>query len=202
MRFEDRDEWEMAVDEVSLQAWREAGRENELTKPAWVTMAGVLDEPEPSEAEEFESWKKFRVIVVAQMMNFLWADGPHPMKALKRLFAITRRISPQHLCSMTLDQVAILLNETKQATQTREERVVEDLLKGLGFKSTKAPRGKSAEARANYSHQRKGSQSRLGGKKAVRKYSALRHQNRKENLIKEADQRAKKAAKDQSTRVD
>lgn len=176
MRFESRDEWEKAVNEVSLEAWREAGREEQLMKPAWVTLGEVLDEPEAHEAEDFENWKKYRVLVVAQMMNFLWADGPHPIKALKRLFAITRRISPQHLCAMTLDQVAILLNETKQATQTREERVVEDLLKGLGFKSTKAPRGKSAEARANYSKLRKGSQSRLGGKKAFRKLSALRGQ--------------------------
>jgi hypothetical protein len=69
------------------------------------------------------------------------------------------------------------------ARRAREERVIEDLLKGLGFKSTKAPRGKSAEARANYSKLRKGTKSRLGGKKAVRKYSALR-------------------SPDQSTRVD
>lgn len=174
MRFDTREEWENAVDQLSLQAWREAGREGELERPSWVTMADVLDEPAEGEAEEFEDWKKFRVIVVAELMNFLWADGPHPIKALKRLFAITRRISPHHLCSMTLDQVAILLNETKQATQTREERVVEDLLKGLGFKATKAPRGKSAEARETYSKLRKGSKSRLGGKKAMRKYSALR----------------------------
>lgn len=173
MRFTDRDEWEAAVDAVSLEAWREAGREEELTKPSWVTMAQVLDEPALHEAEDFENWKRYRVIVVAQMMNFLWADGPHPIKALKRLFAITRRISPQHLCAMTLDQVAILLNETRQATQTREERVVEDLLKKLGFKA-KAARGKDAEARAKYSQQRKGTKSRLGGKKAFRKYSALR----------------------------
>ena len=51
---------------------------------------------------------------------------------------------------------------------------MEDLLKGLGFKATKAPRGKSAEARETYSKLRKGSKSRLGGKKAMRKYSALR----------------------------
>lgn len=183
MRFEDRDEWEAAVNAVSLEAWRAAGREEELINPAWVTMGQVLDEPAPQEAQDFEHWKKYRVIVVAQMMNFLWADGPHPIKALKRLFAITRRISPQHLCSMTLDQVAILLNETRQATQTREEQVVEALLKKLGFKA-KAHRGKDAQARAAYSKQRKGTKSRLGGKKAFRKYSALR------------------PSRDQSTRVD
>jgi len=176
MRFEDRQEWESAVDKVSLEAWTEAGRKDELERPSWVTMGDVLDSPAPDE-DEFEDWKKYRALVIDEFLKFVWADGPHPMKALKRLFAITRRICPEHLSRMTLDQVAILLNETKQATQTREERVVEDLLKGLGFKSTKAPRGKSDEARANYSKLRKGSKSRLGGKKAMRKYSALRSTN-------------------------
>lgn len=177
MRFNDREEWESAVDKVSLTAWQQAGREEELTNKSWVTLKPCLEEPAPNEAEEFEQWKKYRVIVLAQFLDYLWADGPHPIKALKRLFAATRRIFPDRLCNMTLEQVAILLNETRQATQTREERVVEDLLKGLGFKTTKAPRGKSAEARANYSKQRKGTKSRLGGKKAKRKLSALRNQS-------------------------
>lgn len=173
MRFETQKEWQEAVDKVSMQAWRDAGRENELEQESWVTMDRVLDEPAPGE-QAFEDWKKYRVIVVHEMMTFLWAEGPHPIKALKRLFAITRRVCPERLCHMTLEQVGILLNETRQATQTREERVVEQLLKGLGFKGTKAPRGKSAEAREKYSQLRKGSQSRLGGKKAFRKFSALR----------------------------
>lgn len=173
MRFQNRDEWEVACEEVITTAYEQSGREDELEHPEWVTMAEVLEEPAPGE-DDFEEWKKYRVIVIHAFLRFLWADGPHVVSALKRLYAATRRISPEFLCHMTLDQVAVLLNETKQATQSREERVIEKFLEGLGFKGTRGPRSKSDEARAKYSEQRKGTKSRLGGKKAVRKYSALR----------------------------
>lgn len=173
MKHEQIEEWLHEVDRVSLEAWEQSGRVDDVRERRWVTVGQVLDEPEPDE-ESIERWKEHRLACVQALLDFLWADGPHPIKALKRLFAITRRAVPHYLGHMTLEQVSTLLNETKQATQHREERVWEKFLEQQGFLGTRAPRSKSDEARAKYSEQRKGSQSRLGGKKALRKYSALR----------------------------
>lgn len=195
--FESYDDWARAVDKTTAEAWTAAqgALQWDPVRPD-LGVGHVMDERREDVAlitrlreivldaegegltgdvdELLTELDELRVRVAQDLLDFFWACGPDPIQVLKRIFAITRRMSPTHVAFMTMEQVATLLNETKQATQTREEKVWEKWLESMGFLGTRAYRGKSNRARQRYSAERKGSQSRVGGQRAVRRLSALR----------------------------
>jgi hypothetical protein len=195
--FETFDDWKRAVDATTAEAWaaNEALMQFDPVRPE-IGVGQVEDNREEDthlinrlraviiEAEELGNIEdanellieisELRVRIAQDLLDFFWACGSQPIQVMKRIFAITRRMSPAHLAFMTFQQVATLLNETKQATQTREEKVWESWLEEQGFLGTRTYRGKSDQARKRYSIERKGTCSRKGGKRAVRRFTALR----------------------------
>lgn len=169
MSFNNLQEWEEAVNKRTAQVWMQNGSAlafDPLNPELGVTH--VLPDDEDAEMRET------RLRTFQALMDFVWADGSNPIAALKRLFVITRYASPGHLMHMNQSDVAVLLNETRAATQLREKKVWEDFLKRTGFLGTRTRLQKSDEAREAYQQVQQGNACRYGGKAAVRKYSALR----------------------------
>lgn len=174
MGFESYKEWEAAVEKEIAAAYQRDGESlafdplNPTLGVAHVTDAHDNDDP------EFAAMGEWRARVTLRLLEFLAAEGPRPIKMLKRLMVILRCGAPHLLLRMSQTDVAVLLNETKQAVQTREERVWEHFLKANGARVTGRAGSKSKLARETYSEERKGSQSRIGGKLKVKRITALR----------------------------
>jgi len=185
MQFESFQEWQVAVDQRIAQVWAQngGGLAFDPMNPD-LGVAHVLHDDASNDIEVREA----RLRTFQELMDFIWADGPNPIAALKRLFAITRCGSPQHLAFMTQSDVAVLLNEVRAATQSREERVWEKFLEGEGFVGTRGRLKKSDEARDKYAQVQKGNHNRRGGKKAVRKFSLLRQQAREQTDTETTDE--------------
>lgn len=174
--FED---WQREVDRRTAEVWAAngGGLAFDPINPE-IGVGAVLNDGGDEEAWEL---REARMRCFQGLMDFIWADGPNPIAALKRLFVITRCGSPGHLAFMTQTDVAALLNETRAATQAREERVWETWLEKQGFFGTRTRLKKSNEAREKYAAAAKGNVSRKGGQARVRKISVLRKQYAAEN---------------------
>jgi hypothetical protein len=172
------EDWQASVDRMVAQAWAAGG-------------GGLAFDPRSAELgvgvvlrdEDDESWetRQVRIDTLQALMDFIWQDGPDLLKAMKRLLVITRCGSPTHLLHMEQTEVAVLLNETRSATNARETAVWVEWLEGKGFFGTRTRLHKSDEAKAKYKAGAMGNVSRMGGKAAVRKISVLREQYGREN---------------------
>jgi len=172
----DLQDWLAAADLRAAEVWEENG--GALAFDPLRPELGVDHVfPDDEEEEDAAELARVRGLVFQNLMDFVWADGPCLLKAMKRLYVITRHGSPTHLAHMTQSDVAVLLNETRAATNAREMRVWEEFLASLGFFGTRRPLKKSDAARAKYAKAATGNVSRKGGRAAVRKISVLREQH-------------------------
>lgn len=117
---------------------------------------------------DLEEWLyEVRQEVLTVLLDFLFggAEGPLPRKVLKRLFAFVRVLSPNHVWNMQQVDVAILMGESKQNFQQLEKREVEAFYRLWCTSKWVAGGGKSESARQRYSTDKRGNDSRRGGKK-------------------------------------
>lgn len=172
MEHNDFESWLKAADAEVCAAWQRNGGQvpwDEVVH-ASVTAHDVLEGEEldgPTAAEVRR--EAFRAL-----MDFIWAEGPHPLRALKRLFHITLNIDPKRVYFMNQSQLARLLNETRAAFSARDIRVWEEFLEARGFFGTRAPGKKNDAARARYSAEQKGNHCRRGGRRRTRHITVLR----------------------------
>ncbi|MBB5038246.1 hypothetical protein [Prosthecobacter dejongeii] len=174
MEYTSYADWQRAVDQKIAEVWalNGGGLAFDPVNPE-MGISHVMHDDDSLEVEIREA----RVRTFQELMDFIWAGGPNPVAALKRLFVITRCGSPQHLAFMSQTDVAVLLNETRAATQSREEKHWEKYLEELGFFGTRTRLKKNDGARETYKELRKGNVSRLGGKAALKKFSVLRQKH-------------------------
>jgi hypothetical protein len=174
-------DWQMAVDRMTAAAYAAAGGGLAFDpRDASLGVGSVMRD------EEDESWevRQVRIQTFQSMMDFIWQDGPDLLKAMKRLLVMTRCGSPTHVLHMDQTEVAVLLNETRSATNARETKVWVEWLEGKGFFGTRTRLHKSDEAKAKYAKGAVGNVSRRGGKAAVRKISILRAEYGADNAPK------------------
>jgi hypothetical protein len=165
------EEWQLAVDRMVAEVWAANGGGMAFDpRDLDLGVGAVMRDDEDATWEV----RQDRVATFQRLMDFIWQDGPDLIKAMKRLLVITRCGSPTHLMHMDQTDVAVLLNETRAATNAREMRVWCEWLEERGFFGTRTRQHKSVEARAKYSAAAVGNVSRTGGKAAVRKISVLR----------------------------
>lgn len=111
-----------------------------------------------------ESWRVF--------LRYIFHDGAaHPGQAFRNLLAATRRANPELLGGISGTALAAILGETRAATQAREKRQVEALLKRwdvLGFHLLGDCKGEAT--RAKLSAAQRGNTNRRDG--AARKRAA------------------------------
>ena len=165
------EEWRVAVDQQTAALWKENGG-----ALAFNPLTGELDVGHVMRDDEEDSWevREAALRTFQRLMDFIWAEGPCIMKAMARLATITHCGSPHHLLAMNESELALLLNEPRGTTNARRQRVWEQFLAEKGFFGTRRAGHKSDEGRDAYAKRAEGNVNRLGGKKAARKFSALR----------------------------
>jgi hypothetical protein len=186
------EEWQVAVDRMVAQAYAAGGGGLAFDpREASLGVGAVMRD------EEDESWevRQTRIDTFQAVMDFVWQDGPDLIKAMKRLLVITRCGSPTHVLHMDQTEVAVLLNETRSATNARETRVWVEWLEKKGFFGTRTRLHKSDEAKQKYAAKAMGNVSRKGGRAAVRKISVLRQEYAAENAVKPNKTTTKRRAK-------
>jgi hypothetical protein len=173
--FHDFNEWQVAVENQIAQAFMANG--GALAFDPVNPSLGVSHVFHEEDDDGYEI-RRARIDVFQRLMDFIWAGGLNPIQAFKRMLVITRCGSPQHLAHMDQTDVAVLLNETRAATSTRELAVWQEFMRAKGFFG-KRPGMKGEDAKRTYAAAAKGNRNRKGGKKAIAKFSVLREEHAK-----------------------
>jgi len=174
--FQDAREWLEAVEKQIAQVFMANG--GALSFDPYNPELGVGHVFHEDDDDGFEV-RRARIDTFQRFMDFIWAEGPNPIRALRRLFVITRCGSPTHLAMMNQTDVAVLLNETRAATSARELALWQPLMQNGGFFGVKRPGMKGEGAKKTYAAAAVGNHNRKGGKKAIAKFSVLREEHAK-----------------------
>lgn len=94
------------------------------------------------------------------LMRFFYADGPHLGAVVRRVVAIAKAVAPELISHMTVDDLALMLGETKAATSWRIKKIFSDYQRERGVKGFKAAFQKSEKAVAAYSRAQQGNHNR------------------------------------------
>lgn len=99
------------------------------------------------------------------LMDFLFADGPHPGVVVRRVYALAKAICPARLAYMSLADLGLMLGETRAAQSWRVKKIFSYKLQAAGAKATHAAFQKRAGAVAKYAAAQKGNTNRKGRRK-------------------------------------
>jgi len=121
----------------------------------------VHDAVEQLPEEELEIWME----AWRGFLAVLWAEGPSPEKALKRLVSLTWAVSREHLANMSQTDLGLLTHETKAAWCHRIKLVYSDYLRSRGFRGSRVPGQKSETATQIYARAARNNTSRKRGRK-------------------------------------
>lgn len=188
-----REEYESMVGGLMSQAWFHHGEhlvvdavelDTPLTAVLEAEAGSTRVDPEwmPPEMEEMKAMCREELLgIVLELleqrheerkrmqkvfMDFLFADGPDPLRVLYRLFIYARACHAGHAWGMSLTQMAALFGHSKQNWQHMEERIIEDLVSRWSRTEFVNSGGKSAAARLAYSLLQRGNTHRRNGRKA------------------------------------
>lgn len=104
-----------------------------------------------------EAWRAF--------LEILFATGPRPDRVMKRLFALVWAVNRERLANMSQTDLALMMKETRAATQLRIRLLYTDFLKSRGFRGTRVPGQKSETASRISAAKAKGNTNRKSGRK-------------------------------------
>lgn len=97
--------------------------------------------------------------------RYLTAEGPNPLKIMKRLYALGRGLHIEPFQSMTMEESGMMFSETKAAHSWRM-KYLSGLIHRSGQKGVRLPGQKSPGASASYAECQKGNQNRKGTKRS------------------------------------
>jgi len=116
-----------------------------------------------------------RLLTVRAMIRHIWQGAVTPWQMMKHALAITRAYALPQLKGINQTELAVLLNETRQATSARERKLHDELLERWGVRGYKPDGGlKSEAARAKYAAVQRGNTSRRKGQRRQRREQILR----------------------------
>lgn len=114
------------------------------------------------------NWEE-RVRGMIGMLDYFYADGPHPLAVYRRATAIVKAIRPKLVLNMSCEELAILCDDGKGRTgkgratvSARIERIYNAPIRKKGMRGYKASFQKSDSAVHKYAAAQKGNQSRRG----------------------------------------
>lgn len=144
------------------------------------TRVDVEDLPADLEAVKGMDWEELAALVVrlmeerdeirenaqSTMLNYFFAEGPHPLRVAERVFIFVRGLSPTHCWMMRQVECGDLFCLIKQTWQQKEKRCLEELAARMSTTGVfTMPGGKSATARDHYSEDKKGNTSKKRGRR-------------------------------------
>jgi len=135
----------------------------------------AVDNHTPRDAlEELEEMRESAAAVeldcYRRLMGFFFADGPHPAKVVRRVYACAKAFNPELCAHMTCQELATLLGETRAAVSWRIKAVVNHFCEARGVKALRASFQRSDESCAKYAAAARGNKSRrIGSKKKKNK---------------------------------
>jgi hypothetical protein len=97
-----------------------------------------------------------------------FADGPHPAKVMRRVFALTKAYAPELILNMTCQDLGNMFGETRAAVSWRINQLHNKRVKAAGANGTHVRFQKSETTRAKYRLAAKGNKNRAKGAKAKR----------------------------------
>jgi hypothetical protein len=100
-----------------------------------------------------------------RMLEYFFGDGPHPGHVVRRIFAMAKAIKPHLVLNMSLEEMGLMLGETKAAGSWRIKQLINRPLAGTRCAGTHLPWQKSASAVAKYAAAAVGNHNRSQGSK-------------------------------------
>lgn len=97
------------------------------------------------------------------LLDFLFADGPHPALVMRRLYAWVKKYRPEAVWDMGYRRLADLFGESGAAIEWRVSVLIDDYARQRGVEATKMPWQRTAEACEQYREVQKGNGNRVGG---------------------------------------
>ena len=110
------------------------------------------------EAADEERMAQRRAAVRA-LFGYLTAEGPQPLKIMKRLFAVGRGLRLPFFSALTMGEAALMFSETKAAHSWRV-KVLSGMIKLQGMKGYRLSGQKTPEAREHYAAAQAGNRNR------------------------------------------
>jgi len=107
---------------------------------------GIDDGEDPAGRYEYHQ----RLVGVKALFRYILAEGNHPLKIMKRLYAAGAGFREEAFSRLTMEERALMFGETKAAVSWRM-KALSGLIDLAGMRGTKLPGQKSAAATANYS---------------------------------------------------
>lgn len=100
------------------------------------------------------------------VLNFLFADGPNPLRVSERAFILARALGPNNVWNMRQWEAGAMHGLIRATWQQMEKRMIEELAARLSSTGVfTLPGGKSHSARKRYSEDKQGNTSRKHGRK-------------------------------------
>lgn len=142
------------------------------TLPLFAGMNGMHQTPfEELEAHEAEAAAEGREILAAKLeahfwlLDFLFAEGPHPAVVMRRLYAWVKKFRPSAIWDAGYRQLGKLLGESHGTMEWRIGALIDDYAAAKGMKAVKMPWQRGQDVSATLSAAQRGNTNRLGGKK-------------------------------------
>lgn len=105
----------------------------------------------------------------AWLLEFLFAEGPHPGVVMRRLYAWVKKFRPQCVWDAGFRELGLLLGESHGAMEWRIGAMIDEYAAAKGLKGVKSPWQRGDEACAAYAEAQRGNDNRTGGKKSARR---------------------------------
>ncbi|MDQ8206198.1 hypothetical protein QEH52_01660 [Coraliomargarita sp. SDUM461003] len=150
---------EMTIDQVLAAAHRKHGHDGVYE----TTPADEMIRRE--EAESREEWA-IREEAFRQLMGFIFKEGPHPAKAVRRLYCLAKAFTPELILNMGVRDLGKIFGESHGCVQWRLKQVVHGFVEAQSGKKIHLPYQKSEAASAKYSEAQKGNKNRRNGERA------------------------------------
>lgn len=127
-----------------------------------------MEEQEERWRAESEDAMRVAMEALSWFIGFLFAEGPHPAKTMRRLYAWAKKYRPELIWDAGYRDIGKLLDESHGSMEWRIGVLIDDYGNALGVTGVKAGWQRDEEACSAYSAAQKNNSNRVGGKKSAR----------------------------------
>lgn len=155
-------------DRLRVAARKRADEFRALHEDDFALLTDLQDE---DVADEYD-WQH-RMQGVRLVFRWILAEGFHPLKIMKRLYAVGRAAGIEPFTQLTMEEQGMMFSETKASVSWRM-KMLSGLINMRHMAGKRLPGQKSPHSSASYSVAQEGNKNRANGKRAPRQASFLR----------------------------